>query len=249
MLRRAVLLMLFLAPFLLGPVGSAKALFESRDDRLGAIRSIGIIVAVGDQFTFAKSGLGTDRSSRSIGIGEWGVDEAIAKQVGELVGRRFQVTPVTWSRSAFFADSGTSPGFSMFRGDRFAKRVQSEVQPQGLDAYIVITKARVDLGAGGRKVDGLGLITFRTLMETYTALHAFYEIRVIDGRSFDVIEEMTAGPLAADLRKNHRLAGPARLYEGSVTAVTDAGDAGLHRAILDLIAQSLPMTLESMHLR
>ena len=51
--RRAI----FVATILLLLSNSAGAMFESREKRLQAIKTVGIIAAVGDKFTFAKGGL------------------------------------------------------------------------------------------------------------------------------------------------------------------------------------------------
>jgi len=67
---------------------------------------------------------------------------------------RFQVQPVSYNRAAFAAvkDSPIAP-VNLVRRDPFKKLVQTEVSPQGLDAYIVITKAKSNFGRGARKVE------------------------------------------------------------------------------------------------
>jgi hypothetical protein len=91
-------------------------------------------------------------------------------------------------------------------------------------------------------VDGVGLITYSTVLEAYSQIHALYEIRVVDGKRFDVIEKFAAGPL--DNASNVRLPGPSRLVDASF----DVGDENLHRVIVDLVTRSLPITLADMHL-
>jgi hypothetical protein len=234
---------------LLAFVGGADALFETHQEKLQAVETVGIIAAVGDQFTFAKTGLtGFDKSGRYVPIGAWGLDDLIVQQATDMLKNRFQVKAVSYPRAAFAAskESPLKP-VELIRGDPFKKLVQTEVTPQGLDAYIVITKARVDLGAGGRKVEGIGLVTYSTMMESYSAIHALYEIRVVDGKTFDIIEKMAAGPL--DNTTDPRLAGPSRLLDGTVSIGADTVDENLHRAIADLILRSLRITLEDMHLR
>jgi hypothetical protein len=218
--------------------GGAGAVFESREKKLQAIKSIGIVSAVGDRFTFANGGLtGLDNSGRSFPIEPWGLDDLIVRQATAALSGRFQVTPVSYPRTTFAAvnESPIKP-LELVRGDPFEKLVQTEVTPQGLDAYVVITKAKMNFGGGSRQVEGVGLITYKTVLETYSQVHALYEIRVVDGKTFDVIEKMVAQPI--DNVTNIKLAGPSLPVDGN-----------LHRAVVDLIVRSLPNLLRDMHLR
>lgn len=230
--------------------GSASALFETRETKLQAVKTVGIISAVGDQFIFSKAGLtGFDNASRSVSIASWALDDFFAQQAAAMLSSRFEVRAVSYPRATFAAvsESPLRP-VEFLRGDRFKKLVETEVAPQGLDALVVITRARADLGAGGRKVEGIGLVTYSTMTGSYNAIHALYEIRVIDGKTFDVIEKMAAGPL--DNTTDLKLAGPSRLLEGTVSTGAGLGDdESLHRAIVELILRSLPTTLEDLHLR
>jgi hypothetical protein len=229
--------------------GGASAMFESRDTKLQAVKTVGIISAIGDQFTLARAGLtGLDNSSRSFPISSWGLDDLIIQQTTAALSGRFQVKPVSYQR-AVFASIEESPikAVELVRGDPFKKLVKTEISPQGLDAYIVITKAQVNLG-GGRKVEGMGIVTYRAVLESYSQLYALYEIRIVDGKTFDMIEKMAAAPL--DNAANVRLPGPSRLVDENLSiSAGDAGDENLHRAIVDLIVRSLPITLSDMHLR
>ena len=90
--------------------------------------------------------------------------------------------------------------------------VRRDVSPQGLDAYVVITRAKSTLGTG-RKVEGFGFAEYRTLLASYGIVHALYEVRVIDGKSFDVIDKRAASSLGST--DMIRLAGPSRTINGS----------------------------------
>jgi len=224
--------------------GGAHAWFETRDAKLQAVKTVGIISAIGDQFTFEKAGLtGLDNSSRSGPIASWGLDDLMVQQVAEALSIRFQVQPVTYSR-AIFATTRESAitAVNLVRGDPFKKLVQTEVSPQGLDAYIVITKAKAYFGGGSRKVEGIGLIRYSTILESFDLLHALYEIRVVDGKTFDIIEKLAAGPL--DNASTVRLPGPSLMLDTGF----DEQDDNLHRAVADLVVRSLPNTLSDMHL-
>jgi hypothetical protein len=222
----------------------AHALFETRDAKLRSVRTVGIVSAVGDQFTFAKAGLtGLDNSPRRVSIASWGLDDLIVQRVGEALSIRFQVQPVTYPRATFATiQESVIPAADFVRGDPFKKLIRTEVSPQGLDAYIVITKAKANFGGGNRKVEGVGLITYSTLLESISLVHALYEIRVVDGRTFDIIEKLAAGP--PDSASSVRLAGPSFMIDANF----DEPDEKLRQAIVDLLIRSLPNTLSDMHL-
>jgi hypothetical protein len=240
-----------LATVLVAVSVSACAMFETRETKLQAVKTVGIISAVGDEITFATGGLtGLNNRSQSFPIGSWGLDDLIVQQATAALNGRFQVQPVTYKRDPFATiekDSIVTP-VNVIRGDPFKKLVQTQVSPQGLDAYIVITKAKSNFGGGSRKVEGIGFLTYGTVLESYNQVHALYEIRVFDGKTFDVIEKMTAPPL--DDVGVVRLAGPSRTIDESFTpsAGNPAQNEKLHAAITDLVARSLSTTLSDMHL-
>ena len=199
---------------------------------------------MGDQFTLARAGLtGLDNSARSVSIASWGLDDLIAQRVAEALSVRFQVKPVSYPRATFATTQDSAiAAVDLVRGDRFKKLVQTDVSPQGLDAYVVVTKAKANFGGGNRKVEGVGLITYSTVLESFSLLHALYEIRVIDGKTFDVIEKLAAGP--SDDASSIRLAGPSLVIDAAV----DVPNETLHRAVVDLLMRSLPNTLSDLHL-
>jgi hypothetical protein len=240
-----------LAALVLAVSVSACAMFETRETKLQAVKTVGIISAVGDEITFVTGGLtGINNRRQSFPIGSWGLDDLIVQQVTAALNGRFQVQPVTYGRDVFATaekESIVMP-VNLIRSDPFRKLVQTEVSPQGLDAYIVITKAKSNFGGGGRKVEGIGFIRYGTVLESYNQVHALYEIRVFDGRTFDVIEKMTAPPL--DDVGAVRIAGPSRTIDESYSpgAGDPAQNEKLHAAITDLVARSLSSTLSDMHL-
>jgi hypothetical protein len=240
----------FAAAALLAVGLSACATFETRETKLQAIKTVGIISAIGDELSFSRRGLtGSNSGSQSFPIGSWGLDELIVQQATAALSGRFQVQPVSYQRAAFAAirDSPVAPA-NFIRGDPFKKLVQTEVSPQGLDAYIVITKAKSNFGGSARKLEGIGFVSYGTLLAPYSEIHVLYEIRVLDGKTFDVIERMAAPPL--DDAGTVGLAGPGRLVDESFSpsAGDPARNENLHGAITELIARSLSSTLSDMHL-
>ena len=230
---------------------SACAMFETRETKLQAVKTVGIISAVGDEMNFARIGLtGPNNANRSFPIGPWGLDDLIVQQATAALTGRFQVQPLSYQRTAFAAikDSPAAP-VNLVRGDPFKKLLKTEVTPKGLDAYIVIIKAKSNFGGGARKVEGIGFVSYGTLLASYSEIHVLYEIRVYDGKTFDVIEKMAAPPL--DNGATVELTGPSRLVDDSFSPSAGGDPArneNLHGAITDLIARSLSSTLSDMHL-
>ncbi|MHC4052434.1 hypothetical protein [Bradyrhizobium sp. 25ACV] len=223
----------------------AAAAFETRASRLQAIKTVGIVSAIGEEMSLSQAGLTKLGSTgQSASISAWGLDELIVQQATRLLGARYRVQAVNYTRAAFAAirDSAVTP-VNLLRTDPFKELVRTDVTPQGLDAYIVITRARSKLG-NGRNVEGVGIAEYRTLLADYGLIHALYEVRVIDGKTFDVIEKRAAAPL--DNTGTLRIAGPSGPIDGTFDG--PASSERLRAAIADLITRSLPVTLDDMHL-
>jgi len=79
-------------------------------------------------------------------------------------------------------------------------------------------------------------------------LHALYEIRVFEGKTFRLIEKRAAQPL--DNPEGLRLAGPSRMLDETFAPGNDnpAQNERLRAAVADLLARSLAATLSDMHL-
>ena len=89
-------------------------------NRLQGIKTVGIISAIGDKFTFTSSGLtGFDNAPRSVSIEAWGIDEQVVARAIPVLSQRFQVQPVTFQRELFFAPERVSsiPGVDLVRED------------------------------------------------------------------------------------------------------------------------------------
>lgn len=227
------------------------AMLETRQAKLQSVKTVGVISAIGDEFTFAKGGLTRlNNRSQRLPIGYWGLDDMIVRRVTETLNGRFQVQPVIYKKDAFaVVDRGAmEASVNFIRGDPFKKLLQTEVSPQGLDAYIVITKAKSKFGGGGRKLEGVGLVAYSTVLASYHQIHVLYEVRLIDGKTFDIIEKRIAQPL--DNAGAVRLAGPSLPVDESFWP--GAGDAAqnekLRAAVTDIVLRSLPSTLSDMRL-
>jgi hypothetical protein len=235
---------------------SACAAIGTARPTLREFKTIGIISAVGDTLTLTKAGLtGFKDNEQSFPIEPWGVDDLIVSRASERLSRHFSVQPVTYKRAAF-AELEQDHPFGvlnvlnpLLRGDaRIADLVRANATPQGLDAYVVVTKAQSPHGSRGRKVTGIGIISNAALLNTYTQVHALYVVRVIDGHSFKMIDKRSAVPL--NNTDMVRLAGPTRLADD--TFVPTIGgvieNEKLKAAVIDLVERTLPTTLEQLRL-
>jgi hypothetical protein len=226
-------------------------------NRLEGIKTIGIICAIGDKFTFTQSGLtGFDNTPQSVSIEAWGIDEQIVARASSVLGQHFQVQTLSYPRELFFPPEriSTIPAADLLREnpfkreDQFEELVSSKVTPQGLDAYVVITKATLKFGTRGTPVNGIGLIRHKTLFDSSAILHALYIVRVIDGHTFRTIDKKSASPV--DNSSTIRLAGPSRVLDAaSLPPVSDPlQNESLKAAVSDLINRSLEQTLSDLRL-
>lgn len=218
--------------------------------RLQGIKTVGIISAIGDKFTVTPSGLtGFDNVPRSVSIDAWDIDEQTVAQATSLLGQRLQVQPVTYQRELFLAPERTSsiPGIDLVREDPLKELVRGHVAPQGLDAYVVITKATLKYGTRGVPLSGIGLIRHSALFDSSTIVHALYAVHVIDGHSFRIIDSKSAGPVDNSIV---RLAGPSRMFDAAaLPPLSDPlQNEALKAAVADLINRSLEPTLRDLRL-
>ncbi|MDI2075161.1 hypothetical protein [Bradyrhizobium sp. Mp27] len=90
----------------------AAAAFETRATRLQAIKTVGIVSAIGEEMSLTQAGLiALGNAGQSLSISAWGLDELIVQQATKLLGGRFRVQAVSYRRAAFAAirDSAVAP--------------------------------------------------------------------------------------------------------------------------------------------
>jgi hypothetical protein len=225
-------------------------------NRLEGIKTIGIISAIGDKFTVTQSGLtGFDNTPRSVSIEAWGIDEQIVARASSVLGQHFQVQTVSYPREPFSVPERSSfiPAPDLLRENPFKREdplkeiVGSQVTPQGLDAYVVITKATLKYGTRGVPLSGIGLIKHSTLFDSSTIVHALYVIRIIDGHTFRTIDKKSASPVDNSII---RLAGPSHMVDSAdLPPISDPLQSdSLKAAVADLINRSVEPTLRDLRL-
>jgi hypothetical protein len=216
-----------------------------------ALRTVGIISAVGDELTLTNAGLtGFADTDRHFSIEPWGIDDLIVTRTAARLGTHFQVQPVTYRRASFAAREPDHPvaAMKLLRDDPIKELVRREVSPQGLNGYVVVTKATSTFGSRRHTVAGLGIIRTSAVFGSNAELYALYEIRVIDGREFKVIDKRSAVPLNSD--ELVRLAGPSRAVDPSLLPGVNEPELNgqLKGALTELVEKSLAATLQDFRL-
>lgn len=235
---------------------SGCASMQGGTNRLEGIKTIGIVSAIGDKFTVTQSGLtGLDNAPRSVSIEAWGIDEQIVARATAVLGQHFQVQNLSYSREPFFPPEriSTIPVADLLRENPFKREdplkelLRNRVTPQGLDAYVVITKATLKFGTRGLPISGIGLVKHSTLLDSSAIVHALYVVRVIDGHTFHNIDRKSASPVENSVI---RLAGPSRTLDAAaLPPISDPlQDESLKAAVADLINRSLEPTLRDLRL-
>ena len=242
-----------LAGLLLALVVNGCTTLTRPDVRLTSAKTIGIVSAIGDDFTLTRAGLtAPSEAEQHFSILPWGLDDLVAIRLGVLLGGRFEVHGLTYSRASFLAKEHPS-AFAVAkllsaRENRVSDLIRTQVAPQGLDVYVVVTKATSSYGSRSRTASGIGVIDRVAVFGSSAQLHALYTITVIDGHTFKVIGKEVAGPLESD--ELFRLRGPSReigtdLLSG---AQNPAGSDELKAAVIDLIDRGLTKTLQDLQL-
>jgi hypothetical protein len=124
---------------------SACTAIGTTQPQLQNFKTVGIISAIGDTLTLTSAGLtGFKNEEQSFPVEPWGIDDFIVSRAGALLTRHYQVQPVTYDRAAFaaaFKRDNTVPVVNLLRKSPIKDLVREQAAPQGLDAYVVITKA------------------------------------------------------------------------------------------------------------
>ena len=249
-------------PFVRGLIGllltlsaNGCATLDRTDVRLASAKTAGIVSAIGDDFTFTRAGLAAPtEAEQHFPIQTWGLDDLVAIRVGLLLGKRYQVQGLTYSRAPFAAQDAVSP-FAISNAiskltksseDRLIELVRTQIAPQGLDLYVVVTKAVAPFGSRSRTVAGIGVIERLAVLGSSGQLHALYTITVIDGHTFKVIGKRQAGPLEGD--ELFRLKGPCREVGADMLSAAGAPASSdeLKAAAIELIDRGLPKTLRDL---
>jgi hypothetical protein len=206
-----------------------------------AIKRVAVISAVGDTFTVKKIGITVfGNEQKEFPIEPWGVDEFVVNKLRGVLSARFDVRPMAYQRSAFNAGSGTQA---------IADVVRVQSRSQDIDAYIVVSKGSAHYRNSNQNVYGLGVVERAGLGDSAVHLHAIYWMTVVDGHSYSVMASAPAVPLGQTLLSvTDAIGGLSRQIDKSwiPDSVDPVQNAKLKGAVLELLDQNLPGTLQNL---
>jgi hypothetical protein len=226
---------------LLALLVAACATVTVEQGQIANVRRVAVISALGDQFMVKKLGVSIfNNDERAFPIDAWGIDDAVVNTVRGVVGKRFDVRPVTYRKSAFFVSDND--------GRAVAEAVRGQFPPQDIDAFIVVTKGSSSIGDSNFFVSGLGMLEGDSLVMHTTNVYAIYWVTVVDGHRFTVIGNMAAWSVGQSLSAMSAVHGPNREVDKSLrpTTLEAAANPKLREVVLDLLAQNLPGTLQNL---
>ncbi len=225
-------------------------------DRLAEIKTIGVISAIGDRLTFETIGASVFGNVEVTEPVEWGIDQDVAGRIAAALPKRYTIAPVSYDAAAFdkiaWADeSAPAAGFRDTARRRVEDVLRAAASPQGLDAYIVVTKATSAYAGGHQILRGLGLVRGEGAATHALAAYAIYDLSLIDGSKHVVIGRARASlPRATGFRLvqgAYREVGDA-LWAPSLAALPAPQQRRLRQTLLELIDQSIPLALAALGL-
>jgi hypothetical protein len=212
------------------------------------VRTIGIVSGIGDKLYLRKVGLTVfGNESQEMVIDAWGIDEMMTAKIRAALTPRFDVRPVTYRRAVF----ASFPDRSGLLAQYFRPEiVRTEVSPQGLDAYIAVLKGERQFSQTNQILEGIGMVEGGGgLFDKYLYLHAYYEIAFLDGHDLRT-RSRTISIIPGQHQFGDIMGSPYRKIDTSwwPTSLDGASNQRLKGAVVELIDQSLPGTLQKMQL-
>jgi len=211
-----------------------------------SVPKIGVVSAIGDKLYLRKIGLTVfENEAREMAIDSWRLDDLMTARVRAALAGRYDVRAVTYQRAPFAA---LGEGKEIFAREHRPELVRAGVSPQGLDDYLVITKARGPYGQTKQSLLGLGVVEGGTaLFGTQVYAYANYRLGMVDGHSWAVSEEANA---FLPPRSLSEVGGISRKVDNALWPASPdaAANQRLKAALAELIDNSLPCALQRMRL-
>lgn len=216
--------------------GPAAAKFDN-------VRRIGVISAIGDVFTVQKIGItafGND--VKEMPVGSWNINSFMIGRIRAALASRFEVRPVRYRVADFPVGQG-----NIFNSteSKIAAAVR-QASPQGLDAYVVVTKDQSVWPQTNQLMEGLGIVERAGLGSSTVKVFAFIRITVIDGRTLSGLG--TVGGLRAGDMESVRTSSRDVDQTWWPTLLDAGANAKLKTAVTELLARSVPATLQKLEL-
>lgn len=196
-------------------------------ERASAIKTVGVISAMGDQFHLTTIGhVIFQYQDRIESVPTWDLDGFVLDQFDLQLSKRYDVRPVTADKAAF------APGVvyypmttNVFAANSLPSPIEAirkSASPQELDAYFIVTPSDVVYGTTKQTVSGLGLVKgIAAFFSRKYYVHATYRVLVIDGHNGAVIGD-AIGPEfnALEAMQGFAMPGPKQEVDASWWAET-----------------------------
>jgi hypothetical protein len=210
-------------------------------ERASRIKTIGIVSIMGPIHHEYVAGI-FDRRSEEIPSDDWELDSFVVDRVTEQLKARYDVRTVTYDKSKL-----TVPA-PWFLGARTGGAILTppdvgSVQPQGLDAYVVVVPGAISAPGGSLTLMGLGFIRLMNIFgEDSYGVRAPYVIYVMDAKTGSKIafEGRDDGVVWRAVDKSW--------WADPVGAMSEQQRLQLRDAVDDMIARTLPETLQRIKL-
>jgi hypothetical protein len=153
-----------------------------------AIKSIGVISAVGDSIHVSTKGLTVFSAHEDeISISDMGLDDELEKFIGEKITPRFNVQPIQYDRSQF--SRSTNPGFMVLAAPPPIADIVKTLSAS-VDAYLVISKAAVPFGVNENALRAGFNIGKGGAFTDIFEMYAFIDITLFDAHNHLALAHM-----------------------------------------------------------
>jgi hypothetical protein len=154
---------------------------------------IGVISAIGDQFSVQHVGLTMfGNEYMEAPIETWGIDDLFVARV-RAAAPGAAVRKIAYASGAF--KPYYHPEAKLFRNDRddLTALVRQIAGTSNCERYVVATKARVSVDGTNQSIEGLGVYKNWASPSGRGVVVSYFRINVFDGRTFDIHRAPTRG--------------------------------------------------------
>jgi hypothetical protein len=206
-------------------------------------KSVCIISAIGNTFSVQKIGITVfGNELNQAAIDAWGIDALVAGKFSSQLSQRFDVKRLDYPKGAFASlDTQKSILASDYKDPRQEIRdiARGLVGSQKCDLCIVATPFRSMYSNSNQSLYGLGILDQSSVLFTNVFLFAMWEVRVYDGKTFEVLARAVARRFETEWMIG--IHGPYRRVDKSWLPAPGqvAQNAKLKQAMLALVEQSV----------
>jgi hypothetical protein len=232
----------------------AKASSKPAEPAANGPCGIGVISAIGDQFTVQKIGFtvfGNEQAQAP--IDSWGLNDLVVARVRAAAGSSAgAVRNIAHARDAF---TRTEQSGSLFRDAKgeLGNAVRQIATGSHCGRYVLVQSSTSQFSNLNQSVRGVGIVNWGNPIKDHTYLFALSYIRVYDGQSFEVIKQGAASTDDESLMSRalmlQPVRGPSRELDNTSfpsTPAEAAGNPALRDGVRALLTTSLDKTLPGM---